>query len=433
VDIPQPQSQIPPTLTEAELNQQQIMDPTSGYSESPYGLPGPDYSRPPRLPLPIEEELYTPGSPIITPQDLNEGLVHGDATGHILVSRGSVLSSNADEDEDGDNDTFVAETSQSLQPRIPTRLEWNAPGEKIYVTGTFCAWDKKIKLHPNSNGRGYSAILPLPPGTHHIKFLVDGEMVTNPDMPTTVDWSNSLVNYYEVAAPEVPDIAPAKPAPAEPIPIRGANAKQAESTVPGLIVPGSVPKRPPPTTETSLSARAAQQQQQEAQQKQQSTTQPQPIPQQSSSPQPSQQPPRKSSPEPQKLKTIILPRHSYTTSIPSYLIDLDRYNTPHDDRFLRSSRVLTTLPPPPTLPMFLGKSILNAGTPQKDDASVLVIPNHTVINHLATSSIKGGVLAISATTRYKRKVRWIFASSQLQGEDMIALRCGNKLLTLLLL
>jgi hypothetical protein len=277
------------------------------------------------------------------------------------------------------------------------------------VTGTFCAWDKKIKLHPNPNGRGYSAILPLPPGTHHIKFLVDGEMVTNPDMPTTVDWSNSLVNYYEVAAPEVPDIAPAKPSPAEPIPIRGANAKQAEGATPSLIIPGSVPKRPPPTTETSLSARA-QQEQQETQQKQQTgpqaPTQQQPSSAQQPPQQQQQQPPRTSSPEPQKLKTITLPRHAYTTTIPNYLIDLDRYNTPNDDRFLRSTRVLTTLPPPPTLPMFLGKSILNAGTPQKDDASVLVIPNHTVINHLATSSIKGGVLAISATTRYKRKVRF---------------------------
>jgi hypothetical protein len=381
------------------------MEPTTpGYSESPYGLPAPDYSRPPRLPLPIEEELYTPGSPIITPQDINDGLVHGDATGHILVSRGSVLSSNADEDEDGDNDTFVAETSQSLQPRIPTRMEWNAPGEKIYVTGTFCAWDKKIKLHPNPNGRGYSAILPLPPGTHHIKFLVDGEMVTNPDMPTTVDWSNSLVNYYEVAAPEVSEpTTPVPVAPAEPIPIRGANANKVESTTtpPGLIVPGSVPKRPPPAPSTSLSSRAAAQQQEQQQQQQAAAA----VAQQPQFQQPPSQSKRDPSPEPQKLKTVPLPRHSYTTTIPSYLIDLDRYNTPHDDRFLRASRVLPTLPPPPTLPMFLGKSILNAGTPQKDDASVLVIPNHTVINHLATSSIKGGVLAISATTRYKRKVR----------------------------
>ena len=54
--------------------------------------------------------------------------------------------------------------------------------------------------------------------------------------------------------------------------------------------------------------------------------------------------------------------------------------------------------------MFLSKSVLNSATPMKDDASVLVLPNHTVLNHLATSSIKSGVLATSATTRYKNKV-----------------------------
>jgi hypothetical protein len=39
----------------------------------------------------------------------------------------------------------------------------------------------------------------------------------------------------------------------------------------------------------------------------------------------------------------------------------------------------------------------------KDDSSVLTIPNHTVLNHLLTSSIRSGVLATSATTRYKKK------------------------------
>lgn len=56
--------------------------------------------------------------------------------------------------------------------------------------------------------------------------------------------------------------------------------------------------------------------------------------------------------------------------------------------------------------MFLGRSILNGTTPLKDDNSVLNYPNHTVLNHLATSSIKNGVLATSVTTRYKRKVRF---------------------------
>ena len=40
-----------------------------------------------------------------------------------------------------------------------------------------------------------------------------------------------------------------------------------------------------------------------------------------------------------------------------------------------------------------------------DDASVLSVPSHVVLHHLCTSAIKNGVLAVSNTTRYKKKVR----------------------------
>lgn len=40
-----------------------------------------------------------------------------------------------------------------------------------------------------------------------------------------------------------------------------------------------------------------------------------------------------------------------------------------------------------------------------DDNSVLPVPNHVVLNHLGTSAIKNGVLAVGTTTRYHRKVR----------------------------
>lgn len=87
---------------------------------------------------------------------------------------------------------------------------------------------------------------------------------------------------------------------------------------------------------------------------------------------------------------------SYTTEIPPYLRDLDQ-----DDIATQN------MPVPPSLPMMLQKVILNTSSQMKDDASVLGIPNHAVLNHLATSSIKNHVLAVSATTRYKKKVSTI--------------------------
>ncbi|CAN6601563.1 SNF1 protein kinase subunit beta-2 [Trichomonascus vanleenenianus] len=58
---------------------------------------------------------------------------------------------------------------------------------------------------------------------------------------------------------------------------------------------------------------------------------------------------------------------------------------------------------PPTLPPHLETAIVNGGRVTKDDSSVLPIPNHVVLNHLATTSIKHGTLAVASTSRYSRK------------------------------
>jgi hypothetical protein len=96
------------------------------------------------------------------------------------------------------------------------------------------------------------------------------------------------------------------------------------------------------------------------------------------------------------------PEKRYHQNIPKYLLDLDAPE--ESSRFARANAATANLPTPPSLPMFLSKSILNGTTPMKDDSSVLIMPNHTVLNHLATSSIKDNILATSATTRYKQKV-----------------------------
>jgi hypothetical protein len=100
---------------------------------------------------------------------------------------------------------------------------------------------------------------------------------------------------------------------------------------------------------------------------------------------------------------IVAPKAAFSPEIPKYLLDFDQ---PEDSPvYPRAVGAIEKLPSPPVLPSFLGKPILNAATLMKDDNSVLVMPNHTTLNHLATSSIKDNVLAVSATTRYKNKVR----------------------------
>ena len=107
-------------------------------------------TRPPRLPLPIDEEIHTPGSPINnpstaeTPDPLDDHEVVLEALGNdegITRLSSGISSTTMDEEE-------VEELPiDHSSPTIPTRLEWNRGGEKVYVTGTIFQWNRKQRLH----------------------------------------------------------------------------------------------------------------------------------------------------------------------------------------------------------------------------------------------------------------------------------------------
>lgn len=191
-----------------------------------------------------------------------------------------------------------------------------------------------------------SVQLKLAPGTHYIKFIVDGEMKLSEHLDTAVDHMGILINYIEVSADDVP------------------KEEHEESQVPeGVYPPQVLPQgieakdhAPDSVGDTTVVES------------------------------------EKSKPEP-----IYWGR-----DLPLYLYESDKLDGTH--RFARSSQVVGDFSAPPGLPLFLGKSIMNGMTPMKDDNSVLNMPNHTVLNHLATSSIRNEVLATSITTRYIRKV-----------------------------
>ncbi|KAI8714261.1 AMPKBI domain-containing protein [Fusarium sp. LHS14.1] len=288
-------------------------------------------TRPPRLPLPIDEEVHTPGSPILAPendQPVPEIELIDSSDG--MTRKSSALSATTVDEEDSE-ELRVDKT----RPVVPAKLEWLRGGEKVYVTGTIFQWNRKQRLHPIEDRPGcFSTTVYILPGTHHVRFLVDGIMQTSPDLPTTVDFGNNLVNYIEVN----PDDAHQQQAP-----------------------------------DPQAAAQAAPPGQKVLQQ---------------------QQPP------PPKGKAVP-PSESYRSQIPKYLVDFDQ---PEDSpAYQYAVTAIEKLPNPPTLPGFLSKPILNAATLMKDDNSVLNMPNHTILNHLATSSIKNNILAVSATTRYRNK------------------------------
>lgn len=97
-----------------------------------------------------------------------------------------------------------------------------------------------------------------------------------------------------------------------------------------------------------------------------------------------------------------IPLGDFRQIIPQALIDMELPD--EDPKYQTAANIISDCPGPPSMPLFLGKSVLNGQLPLKDDSSVLPLPNHTVLNHLATSSLKNGVLATSVTTRYMKKV-----------------------------
>lgn len=157
-------------------------------------------------------------------------------------------------------------------------------------------------------------------------------MQTSPDLPTTVDFGNNLVNYIEVSPEE-----------ALKQPLTAAEKKAAAAAA---ELAAELPKVP--------------------------------------------------------RTKLVLPPEMYQKDIPQYLLDFDQ--SEDSPAYQSAIGAIEKLPTPPSLPGFLSKPILNAATLMKDDNSVLNMPNHTVLNHLATSSIKNNVLAVSATTRYRSKV-----------------------------
>lgn len=205
-------------------------------------------------------------------------------------------------------------------------------------------------LYSKDGRKGQYVNIALPPGTHHLMFLVDDVMMTNPDLPTAVDYNNVLVNYIEIAIEDV-----VKP------------RRESNQTV----------------TDKREVVYPAQQ-----------TQQPAPVPEEEDGVEEPMD-------EAELLAEEIKPG-DFRRIMPQALEDIDCPD--EDQRYIDAARVIGDCQGPPSLPLFLGKAILNGTLPNKDDSSVLGLPNHTVLNHLMTSSVKNGVLATSTTTRYRSKV-----------------------------
>lgn len=101
------------------------------------------HHRPPRLPLPIQDG---PESPSLHPVYRNDEEVPSIEDGRsVLARRNSMLSVATQEEEDIAEELQPFGTGQTTAT-VPYTIEWNLPAERVFVTGTFAAWDKKYRL-----------------------------------------------------------------------------------------------------------------------------------------------------------------------------------------------------------------------------------------------------------------------------------------------
>ena len=149
-DLPSPQT-LPVDVPAAPLREDVDLDregavassiePADASLSEPI-VPSSHYSRPPRLPLPIEQEPYIPGSPIISAVDAVSPIDHSEIEG-ALPRRTSMLSTTTADDEELGDEYKIPQGDDA----VPTLIEWEGPGERVYVTGTFAGWNRKFRLH----------------------------------------------------------------------------------------------------------------------------------------------------------------------------------------------------------------------------------------------------------------------------------------------
>ena len=122
----------------------------SGPPANAYYAPAVQLRGPPRLPLPIAENVHQPGSPLLGPLYVPEedvSMFEDDDSALPRTEFSMLSSTTVDEDEVTDDLRPFTQDVAGPPKVVPTTITWKGSGEKVYVTGTFANWEKKFKLH----------------------------------------------------------------------------------------------------------------------------------------------------------------------------------------------------------------------------------------------------------------------------------------------
>lgn len=315
-----------------------------------------------------QEELNSQGEPEHNPPPRRRStiILTDDPEFEKLKSKRDDLDTNLDINNEESisklEDHNNSQDSQHNNNTVPFEIVWVQGGQNVFITGSFTGWRKMIKLTKDSDEK-FSIKLKLPVGTHRFRFIVDNELRFSDYLPTATDQMGNFVNYIEIQQPDVQ---------------MGQDESQQYAEDHQIQEQGEQKVGEPSQEERRDSALGLTNDDDDMGNGYTRFHEEQ----------------------------LSRPKLNYVRDIPAIFTDpsvMEQYYLTLDNNAQNNQNQSWLTPP--QLPPHLESVILNnfSTTDKTNSSGALPIPNHVVLNHLATTSIKHNTLAVASVVRYKRK------------------------------
>ena len=96
----------------------------------------------------------------------------------------------------GNNNNEIENNNGNNTNEIRTEFYWDEGGNNIYITGSFCNWEKFLMMEKNEKGI-YTIALMLPPGFYQYKFKIDNNWAYSKKQPKFEDNNGNVNNFID--------------------------------------------------------------------------------------------------------------------------------------------------------------------------------------------------------------------------------------------
>lgn len=271
----------------------------------------------------------------------------------------------------------LSQQQQQQQPPVPDPsltvpfdIKWVQGGEKVYVTGSFTGWRKMIGLQKQPDGT-HVVTLGLPVGTHRFRFVIDNELRFSDFLPTATDQMGNFVNYVEVTPENVQMHLKQKLQLEQEQQQHEREVQEKRNQSRGRLGRARADSTFGLTNDDDDMGNGYLRYYDDE-------------------------------------GDLGIKSYHYINDIPPIFVEpkvMEQYYLAIDEQSRLKNGQQQAWLHPPQLPPHLENVILNNFNQMDKDnnSGALPIPNHVVLNHLATTSIKHNTLAVASVVRYKRK------------------------------